>query len=141
MPILTTVDYPAIRAALDSNLATTDLPNSMIAEPIFAPAAEAELLGRVPTAASMTGEDAARVKRALIYLTAARLAPSVVRVTSLSVQTRDLSYSRQTFDPAKKAAELRAAAEAELGALLVVAATEIGGPFTAFTLARGNRGY
>jgi len=141
MPILTTADYPAVRAALDSQLTATDLPNSMIAEPIFAPAAEAELLARVPTAASMTGENAARVKRALIRLTAALLAPSVVRVTSMSIQTRDLSYSRQTFDPVKKAADLRAAAETELGPLLVISAAEPVGPFPAFTLARGNRGH
>ncbi len=138
MAILTSVDYPAIRAALDTELTAQQLTDAAIEQDIFLGAAEAQLLARVPTAASMTGEDGKRVKRALIWLTAAMLAHSVVRVTTMSIQTRDMSYSRQTFDPDEKAAELRRRAEVEIGALLEPAETRTRAPV--FTLAPGSRG-
>lgn len=139
MAILTSSEYPAIRAALDVGLNANDLPDSVIGQSIFLDAAEAELVARVPGAASMTGESLKRVKRALIWLTAAYLAGSVVRITSLSVQTRDLSYARATFDPEQKAAELRARAEIEISQLLT---PEESTParFTIFALAEGTRG-
>ena len=139
MAILSAGDYPAIRAALDVGLNAQQLPDATIAQGIFVEAAEAELVKKVPTAATMTGTDLARVKRALVWLTAAYLAHSVVRLTSLSVQTRDLAYSRQTFDPDEKAAELKARAQGEIGMLLTPVESAVGRP-TAFTLATGRRG-
>ncbi len=139
MAILTADDYPAIRAALDVGLNAQQLPDATIAQGIFLEAAEAELVKQVPTAASLTGDDLKRVKRALVWLTAAYLAHSVVRLTSLSVQTRDLSYSRQTFDPDEKAAELRARAQGEIDMLLTPTESAARRP-TAFTLAAGRRG-
>lgn len=139
MAILSSTDYPAIRAALDVGLNVQQLPDAIIGEDIFVGAAEAELLRRVPDAASKTGDDLKRVVRALVWLTAALLAPSVVRITSMSVQTRDLSYSRQTFDPEKKAAELRGRAEAEIVMLLTPSEATPSRP-TIFTVAAGYRG-
>ena len=140
MAILSSADYPAIRAALDVSLTAQQLPDATIAQDIFEGAAEADVIKRVPTAESLTGNDLARVKRAAVWLTAAYLAPSVVRLTSLSVQTRDLSYSRQTFDPDEKAAELRARAEREFGMLLAPAAVTPSRP-TMFTTVGGRRGW
>lgn len=139
MAILTALDYPAIRAALDVGLNATQLPDATIAQSIFLGAAEDELLRKVPGAATMTGDDLARVKRALVWLTAAYLAHSVVRLTSVNIQTRDLSYSRQTFDPDAKAAELRTRAGVEVAALVTPSATVPARP-TMFTLAGGGRG-
>lgn len=139
MAILSAADYPAIRAALDVSLNAQQLPDATIGQDIFVGAAEAELLRRVPDAASKTGDDLRRVKRALVWLTAALLAPSVVRITSLSVQTRDLSYSRQTFDPDEKAAELRSRAESEIAMLLTPGEATPSLP-TVFTVAAGYRG-
>lgn len=139
MTILTALDYPAIRAALDVGLNAQQLPDATIAQGIFLGAAEDELLRKVPGAATMTGDDLARVKRALVWLTAAYLAHSVVRLTSISIQTRDLSYSRQTFDPDAKAAELRARAGVEIAALVTPSAVAPARP-TMFTLAGGGRG-
>jgi hypothetical protein len=139
MAILTSDQYPAIRAALDVSLTAQQLPDATIAQDIFAGAAEGELLRRVPDAASKTGDDLKRVKRALVWLTAALLAHSVVRITSMSVQTRDLSYSRQTFDPEEKAAELRSRAEAEIAMLLTPSEATPSRP-TMFTVAPGYRG-
>ena len=139
MTILTANDYPAVRAALDVGLNEAQLTDATIGQDIFVGAAEAELVRRVPTAASMTGENLQRVKRALVWMTAALLAHSVVRVTSLSIQTRDLSYSRQTFDPDEKAAELRGRAESEIVAL-VTPGPPVLSPPKVFTLAAGGRG-
>ena len=139
MPILSNTDYPAIRAALDVGLNAQQLPDAIIAQDIFLGAAEAELVRRVPDAAGKTGDDLNRVKRAAVWLTAALLAHSVVRITSMSIQTRDLSYSRQTFDPDEKAAELRSRAEAEIAMLLTPTDATPARP-TMFTLATGGRG-
>jgi len=139
MPILSDTDYPAIRAALDVGLNAQQLPDAIIEQDIFLGAAEAELVRRVADAAGKTGDDLNRVKRAAVWLTAALLAHSVVRITSMSVQTRDLSYSRQTFDPDEKAAELRSRAEAEIAMLLTPTDATPARP-TMFTLAGGGRG-
>ena len=139
MAILSSADYPAIRAALDVSLNAQQLTDATIGQDIFVGAAEAELLRRVPDAASRTGDDLKRVERALVWLTAALLAHSVVRITSMSVQTRDLSYSRQSFDPERKAAELRGRAEAEIVMLLTPGEATPSRP-TMFTVAAGYRG-
>lgn len=145
MAILTALDYPAIRAALDVNITEQTLPDSVIAEDIFLGAAEAEVVRRVPDAETLIGENLARVKRAAIWLTAAYLAHSVVRITSMNIQTRDMSYSRQTFNPDEKAAELRQRAEREFAMLLVVVPVVSTEPPprrpTMFTTVGGRRGW
>lgn len=145
MAILTTLDYSAIRAALDVNITAQTLPDSVIAEDIFQGAAEDDVLRRVPDAETLTGDNLARVKRAAIWLTAAYLAHSVARITSMNIQTRDMSYSRQTFDPDEKAAELRQRAEREFAALLIVIPIVPTAPPsrrpTMFTTVGGRRGW
>lgn len=142
MAILQAADYPAIRAALDVDLNAQALPDAVISQDIFLGAAEAELLERVPDAADKTGDDLKRVKRALVWLTAAYLAHSVVRITSMNIQTRDMSYSRQAFDPDEKQAELRRRAEVEIGALLEQSGSDVTSYDTPtfFAVARGYRG-
>lgn len=140
MPILTSDDFPAVRAALDTELSAQDLPDAVIKQDVFLGAAEAELLERVPDAAERLGAELKRVKRALVWLTAAYLAPSVVRVTTMSIQTRDMSYSRQTFDPEEKEAELRRRAEKEIDALLDAGGTTAARTPVVFALASGSRG-
>lgn len=116
-PLITEADFDAVRAALDTNLNESTLPDDIIGQDIYAGAASREVIDRVADAASKTGDDANRVIAATVLLTAARLTTAVVRLTSLSVQTRDVTYSRPDFDPVKKAAELRALADAELSPL------------------------
>ncbi len=118
MAILTSADYPAIRAALDTSLTDKLLPDDTIAMDIYAPAADQDVLDRDPDAETRTGTEAERVQRAAVYFCAARLAPAVIRITSLSVQTRDISYQRPQFEPEERAEALRALAEAELAAVL-----------------------
>lgn len=141
--ILTTAEYPAVLAALDSKLTggegKGDIPDSILDQPIYAPVAIQDVLKRHPTAASETDPDRqAAVTRAAIYFCAARLAPAAVRITSLNIQTRDQSYTRQVYDPTKRAAELVQMAEDELAEILTP--TETPARPRMFTVAPGYRG-
>jgi hypothetical protein len=142
--ILTSAQYPEVLAALDSRLTggnnQGDVPDSMLDRSIYSKAAIQDVLDRHPTAAAETNETKQeRITRAAVYFCAARLAPAVVRITSLTVQTRDLNFSRQTFDPTKRAAELRQMAEEELAEVLTPSEETPHRPRT-FTVARGYRG-
>lgn len=136
MAILTQADYPDIRAALDADLSEADLPDSILDMTIYSRAADQDVLARDTDAETRTGEAANRIRRAAIYFCAARLAPVVVRLTSLSINTRDMSYNRATFDPTERAAQLRNLAEEEIGEVLSVdpARPEF------FAVGRGQRG-
>jgi hypothetical protein len=138
--ILDSTSYPAVRAALDVALLESNLPDATIGLDIYEEAAIQDVVNIYPTAAAETvAANQTRITRAAIYFCAARLAPAVVRITSLNVATRDMSYSRQTFDPDERAAELRALAEAELAAILEPAEETPSRP-TMFTVASGTRG-
>jgi len=140
LPLLTFADYPAVRAALDTELDETSLADKTIALDIYQGAADREVKARDTNWATRTGNDLLRLRAAAVYLTAARLASAVVRITAINVQSRDLSYSRPVFDPAEKAAELRALAEQELAAVLTPEEATSGKP-TMFSLASSRRGY
>lgn len=115
---LSSTEYPAVRAVLDVDLNTQNLPDTTIALDIYEGAANQDVLDRDPAAASRTGTDGERVLRAAIYFCAARLTGAVVRLTSISIQARDLTYAKQTFDPTERAEELRDLANDELDEVL-----------------------
>lgn len=138
--ILPPSNYDAIRAALDVSLTEKNLRNEIIGQEIYAPAAKADVIERVSDAESKTGTDLERVRRAAILFCAARLAPAVVRITSVNIQTRDASYSRRTFDPEKRAEELRGLAEQELAEVIDSTTAETAHKPTMFTVAAGTRG-
>jgi len=140
MAILSSDEYPAIRAVLDTDLNDKNLYDSTIALDIYQGAADQDVLDLDPDAESRTGTDAERILRAAIYFCAARLAPAVVRITSLSIQARDLSYSKPVFDPEKRAAELRSMAEEEINEVLHPTDTSYSMP-TMFARAEGKRGW
>lgn len=144
--ILTTAEYPAIRAALDTQLTEANLPDSTLDLPIYVDAAVHDVRQAYEAAGSADdpadeadADNQAKISRAAIYFCAARLAPAVVRITSVQIATRDGSYSRQTFDPEKRAAELQAMAAAELAPILEPSETTPNRPVM-FALARGYRG-
>lgn len=139
MTILTALDYPQIRAVLDVSLTSTQLPDDTIGMDIFVGRAEADVLALDPDAETRTGADLQHIKNAAIYFTAALLCPTVVRITSMTAQTRDLAYTRQAFDPEERAAELRALAVAEVTAVLTPDDTTPNRP-TVFARATANRG-
>ena len=125
MSIISSNEFPQVRAVLDVSLDTTSLPDEVITQDIYQGRAEREVLAYYPTAESFTGENKDRAKLAVILLTAAYLAPAVVRVTSVNVQGRDSNYSRKTFDPDLRADELREQAIAELELIDTGAEVEI----------------
>lgn len=97
MSLLTSADYPAIRAALDVHLDSTLLPDSIIALNIYQGAAEMEVKRRDPLAETRTGDDATRVRLAAIYLCAAALAPAIPRILSQSLEGHFFSIQAATW--------------------------------------------
>lgn len=134
MTILSSSDYPAIRAALDINLDATLLPDATIALAPFVGAAELEIARRDPNAATRTGDEATHIKLAAILLAAAYLAPSVPRLVSSSMSGVSFSMQQATWD--QIAQRLHAEADRHLA---VVLAESFAGP-THFALATGTRG-
>jgi hypothetical protein len=114
--LITEADYDTIRKAIDITVDENMLPGDVIALPIYEAAAIRKILERDPAAESRTGTALARVKSAAVLFCAALLAPAMTgkMVSSLSVQTRDLNYTRPPYDGVKRAAELLAMAEVEL---------------------------
>jgi hypothetical protein len=145
MALVTSADWPEVRALLDAQLTPNDLKDAVIAADAHAGRAQREVLGRITNAQALVdadGDDGKRVKLAVKCLIAASLAPVVVRLTSVQVSGRDGAYSRQTFDPTKRAAELRAQAEEQIAEVLKpseVASRTYALPIT-FRAARGTRG-
>lgn len=144
--ILATTDYPAVRAVLDTSLTEANLPDATIGLTVYKAQAIQDVYDAYAAANNSDdpadeadADNQARITRAAIKYCAARLAPAVVRITSVSVATRDATYSRQTFDPAERAAELRAEAAAELVPILTPSEETPAMP-TMFTVARGYRG-
>lgn len=134
-----TSDFPTIRALIDVSITPHDLSDDIIKSEVFLAAAEQEVLGLDPDAATRTGEDQQRIKRAVMYFTAANLVPSVVRITSQTVNVRDSSFSRQTFDVSEKVAELRGKAFGEISAVIDPDEDTPARP-TMFTTVPGYRG-
>jgi hypothetical protein len=115
--LLTTTEYPAIRAAIDTSLDTDVLPDSIIALDIYAPSAQRDVLALDATAEDRTGDELQHAKNAAIYFCAARLIgalPQISRETGFDGS----GYQRQAVDTAARAAELRGRASAELDAYL-----------------------
>jgi hypothetical protein len=137
--ILTSADYPEIRAALSPDLGTDDLPDSVIGRDVYAGAAQREVIAIDPIAESRTGAEAAHIKAAAILLTAARLALRLTRVSSERIASFAATYLPQ--DPELLAGSLRAQAMTELGYIpgLLTDLTTTIRP-TMFALASNRRG-
>ncbi len=121
MPLLTDADYPAIRAAIDIELAVEDVPDDVIALPIYAGSGEAAVLALVPGAADLTGDDAERVKLAAILFTAALLVERLPRY--VEERTEHYSYRKATdggLSVAQTASDLRARAKAAIVGLVEI---------------------
>jgi hypothetical protein len=137
--ILTSADWPAVRDALDTELDTNSLLDATIARNIYSGAADQDVLALDPDAETRTGEDANRIQRAAVFFCAARLAPVVLRILNLSALTRDLRYSKPTFDPDERANELRGMAVEEINEVLVPGGLAESMP-RMFSSASGTRG-
>lgn len=117
MAIITAADYPQIRATLDVSFSETDLSNDIIKMSIYSGAADQDVIDRVSNAEALVsagGTDAKKIKRAAILFCAARLVMAVFQAESVTTTARDLNYSRPTFNPEKRKAELIEMAEDQL---------------------------
>ena len=137
MALLSAADWEAVRAALDPEMSSDDLPDRIIEQPIYAVAAELELLARDPIAASRTGTAKAHIRNAGILLTASRIAPALIAITQQTLGS--YTFSLSPTDWTKRAALLRVSAERELGMAMGEAAPGLK-PYTMFGVARGRRG-
>ena len=138
MAILDLGQYEAVRKAIHTAVDESLLPPEVIALPIYQGRAERDVLLRDPLAASYTAADAAyqTVRRAVIYRTAALLAPALPQLLEERFPNGH-SYRFERFDGEARAAYLTALAETELDSYLLPTVTPV--PLFGFTTAPGNR--
>src|SRR5688500_17503225 len=121
LPILGLEDHEAIRKAIRLDVDAIALPSDIIALAVYESAAEDVILARDPLAGGYaeTGADAAkwkRVRRAMILTVASAIASAMPPLQEEDFRNYRVRYA--PWDSATRAAELRAAADAELAAYL-----------------------
>lgn len=116
MALLTTADYPAIRAAIDISLDAAALPDAIIGLDLYAGAAQRAVRVRDPQAESRTGEQRAVITLAAVLWCAGLLAPALPAI-SRETHGND-TYQRLTRDPALLGAELITRAETEIASVV-----------------------
>jgi len=137
VPLITSANYPAIRAAIDTSLDVVALPDATIALDIYAGAAMRDVLARDPLALSRTGDDLARVTAAAVYFAASRLILALPQIRRENYPEQE--YVRQEVDIWAHAAELRSLAEAEISLVLDLGDATADRP-TMFVAGHGRRG-
>lgn len=111
------LDMRAVRAAIDTSLDETVLPDSTIQLDLYLFAGEAEVYRRDPLADSRTGTARQHIVNAAVCYVAALLAVALPNIQSES--TADgARYQRETVKWNELAAALRARGEQELGYVL-----------------------
>lgn len=140
MALITVADYPAVRAALDISLDAAAVPDAVIVLSIYHGAAELDVLARVPDAEGRAEPDLSRLRNAVIFLTAAKMARAVPAISAERTPTHE--YTRHEVNWTKRGVELLADAERELAQVTVetppVEETDEIPPL--FGLASGRRG-
>lgn len=133
---LTSADYPAVRAAIRSDVGESDLPDQTIA--FATPWASQQVLAIDTQAPWPVGSDEAqRDHDAAILLTAAALAGSIPFMEAERFKDYDYRYAK--FDPLLRAETLRQMAIAILDLTVAETLLELTKP-TMMTLAPGGRG-
>jgi hypothetical protein len=115
-PSIFGVEYQPIRDAIGADFTSREIPDALIASLVHLPAAEAEVLALDPVATTRTGPDLERIRRAVTFLTAARL----VMVVPLVQEQSEAGVKQEQFaviHPGDRAKELRGLAMRELGGL------------------------
>jgi len=137
MPLLTSADYPAIRAAIEIGLDSTTLPDATIALDLYLGAGQRDVLAVDPLAESRSGTEQLHAQAAAVLFTAARLVGALPQI--VSERFPDHEYTRNKWDAAARAGELRSLASAELDAYLDAGVVTSDRP-TFFATAHGRRG-
>ena len=113
MSYVTEGDYPEIRAVLHAALDPMVLPNHVIELPTALGAAEDEVAARVT--GDLTDEQTEHARRAVVFLTAARLAHSTNGLLAIKYGANNATPPRVNEVALRE--QLRAWAESELGAI------------------------
>lgn len=137
MALLTSANWPEVRAALDVSLTTRQVPDAVIAYDLYSGRAMRRVIEQVPTAESMTGDSLQRCKNAAIFYTAAYLAPAIPNITRKNIGDVEQAFD---IDWEARAANLLAAAAAELAEVLTPTETAAAMPLM-FAVASGYRGW
>lgn len=130
-------DYDAVRAAIDLSLTASELPDAVIALPIYAGIADAAVKQRDPSWSSRTEAETLQLTSAAVLWTASLVAPAIPALRSES-HIEGYSYSREVNYVAR-AAELRQQAEGIIQGVVTPTDPSANRP-TFFTLGRGRRG-
>lgn len=139
MALLTSANWPEVRAALDVSLTARQLPDEMIGYDLYSGRAMRRVLEQVPMAESQTGDALKRCKNAAIFYTAAYLAPAIPNITRKSIGSGDTEVAYD-IDWEARATILLAAAAAELAAVLTPSEATPAMP-RVFAVASGTRGW
>lgn len=137
MTLLTAADYPTVRAALDTSLDATALPDGVIGMTIYQGRAEALVMARDPQWATRSGDALEWLRRAAIAYTAAFLAPAVP--TLASEYLGDYRYVRNQASWDERAKRLLAEGAAAVAKVIAPSSTTAPRP-AVFALATGGRG-
>ncbi len=142
MAILSADDFVSVRGALDTSIEADDLPDALIALPIYAGRAEMLLLQRDPLAATRVGTDALHIRLAAIFFTASLIAPAIPAITRFQAGSiTDRTMYDRTIDWNARASDLKAQADAEIDAVLDAGFEDDADRFIAFTTAGGGRSW
>lgn len=133
MAILSSSEYPSIRAALDISLDSDMLPDATLALGIYSGAADAWVITQDSSAEGRTGDDAARILRAAIYYCAYLLAPALPQI--VDAKDERLSRRLQERNMMELADRLHQLADYEIGQVISKSARP-----TFFAVAGGTRG-
>jgi hypothetical protein len=138
-----TPDWDSVRRLFDLNLTAEHLPDIVLMDDVFLGRAQEDALTVDPDAATYTEGGATdtqfeRVRRALAYFVASRVAGSWREKQSESWQSGRYSYTLPKFDAEARQAQLAAEGAAILAGNLPVVETPRRMP-TAFSRATGGR--
>lgn len=140
-PILTTADYDAVRAAIDTQLTDSDLPESVISLDIYQGHAESWAAQVDVGWSDRAGNQLKALQRGTIY----KLASLLVRALPILSQENfgnGEGFTRQKVDVAQRAAMLESLAYEQLNSYLALELNSTVRTMpTSFRLAHGNRGY
>lgn len=116
MALLSSSDYPAIRALVDTTLTVGELPDAVIGYDQVIGNADRLVKSVIPGAESLTGDSLLRAKLAARLLAASELAAAAPQMTD--VRIGPYTEGRQDIDWRRRSRELRLQADRELQQLL-----------------------
>lgn len=133
---LPTSGYDEIRAVLMPTLTPSQLSDDTISMSVYQGAAERMVMRQIPNADTRLGDE--RIYRAVIYYTAAFIAPVLPQVLQADVSDV-MNYKVREINWGARSAQLLGMAQGEIGDVASDTPADVPRPHF-FTLAKGRRG-